>query len=243
MARVSASAVSHTDLSHRLRPVLDRARLEDSDSLWAGKLVEPDWVDPNYLMRIPAVASKAFLPQLHSIYTVGRSCTHFDTSRFVSRTVPAPDPGAHKQTITRKFVVSFNDDISVLTHTVDCSVDQPPWKSVQDTHSKQRNRTEATIRESQSRWDRKSSSSSRRMAVARALSLAMLLGLPARTTFDTSLGRLIADTGCGKDMVSNTTFTEDLWPDIVGKETIPFVCRPLMAEWSSIVRLVFGSRS
>ena len=47
------------------------------------------------------------------------------------------------------------------------------------------------------------------MAVARALSLAMLLGLPARITFDKSLGRLIADTGCGNDMVSNTTFSED----------------------------------
>ena len=47
------------------------------------------------------------------------------------------------------------------------------------------------------------------MAVARALSVAMLLGLPARTTFDTSLGRLIADTGCAKDMVSNTTLSED----------------------------------
>ena len=205
MARVSASAVGHPDLSHRLRPLLDQARLEDSDSLWAGKLVEPDWVDPNYLMRIPAVASKAFLPQLHSIYTVGRSRKHFDPNRFVSRAVPDPDPSSHKQTISRQIVVSFNDNISIIIHIVDCSDDQPPWKSVQQTHSKQRNRTEATIRESQSRWDRKSPSSSRRMAVARALSLAMLLGLPARTTFDTSLGRLIADTGCGKDMVSNTT--------------------------------------
>ncbi len=208
MARVSASAVSHTDLNQRLRPVLDQARLEDSDSLWAGKLVEPDWVDPNYLMRIPAVASKAFLPQLRSIYTVGRSHRRLKSFSSVSRTVPSPDPSALIQNITRDFVVSFDDNISIHKHIIDCNGNQPPWKSVQDTHSKQRNRTEATIRESQSRWDRKSPSSSRRMAVARALSLAMLLGLPARTTFDTSLGRLIADTGCGKDIVSNITFTE-----------------------------------
>ena len=198
MARVSASAVGHTDLSHRLRPLLDKARLEDSDSLWAGKLVEPDWVDPNYLMRIPAVASKAFLLQLRSIYTVGRSRKHIGSCRFVSRAVPDPDPSHHNRTISRQFVVSFSDDIIILTHIVDCSANQPPWKSVQQTHSKQRNRTEANIRESHSRWDRKSPSSSRRMAVARALSLAMLLGLPAGITFDTSLGHLIADTGCGK---------------------------------------------
>ena len=48
------------------------------------------------------------------------------------------------------------------------------------------------------------------MAVARAVSLAILLNLPARITFDAGLGRLIADTGCGKDMVSNTTFSNYL---------------------------------
>ena len=123
--------------------------------------------------------------------------------------MPDPDPCFHERTSSRQFILSFSDDIRILTYAFDCSVDQPPLISVQQTHTKQRNRTEAKICESQSRWDRKSPSSSRRMAVARALSLAMLLGLPARITFDTSLGRLIADTGCGKDMVSNTTFSED----------------------------------
>ena len=131
VARVSASAVAHPDLSHRLRPSLDQARLEDSDSLWAGKLVEPDWVDPNYLMRIPAVASKAFLLQLHSIYTVGRGRKHFGSDRFVSRDVPDPDPSFHNKTISRRFVVSFNDDITILTHIVDCSYSQPTWTSIQ----------------------------------------------------------------------------------------------------------------
>ena len=49
---------------------------------------------------------------------------------------------------------------------------------------------------------------SRRTAIASALSLAMLLGLPACTYANNRCGRLIADTGCGKDMVSESTFTE-----------------------------------
>ena len=130
MARVSASAVNRTDLGLRLRPLLDKARLEESDSLWAGKLVEPDWVDPNYLTRILAVASKAYLLELRSIYIVGHSRKHIDPSRFVFRDVPDPDPCFHNRTISRQFIVSFSDDISILIYTVDCSVDQPPWISV-----------------------------------------------------------------------------------------------------------------
>ena len=48
-----------------------------------------------------------------------------------------------------------------------------------------------------------------RTAIAGALSLAMLFGLPACTYANNRCGRLIADTGCGKDMVSEPTFTED----------------------------------
>ena len=50
---------------------------------------------------------------------------------------------------------------------------------------------------------------SRRSAVAKALSLAMLLGLPTAAIATDQLGRLIADTGCGKDMVGRNTFTEE----------------------------------
>ena len=50
---------------------------------------------------------------------------------------------------------------------------------------------------------------SRGTAIASALSLAMLLGLPACTYANNRCGRLIADTGCGKDMVSESTSTED----------------------------------
>ena len=50
----------------------------------------------------------------------------------------------------------------------------------------------------------------RRSAIAQALYLAMLLGLPAQTTAGIACDRLIVDTGCGKDMVSDKTFTESL---------------------------------
>ena len=43
----------------------------------------------------------------------------------------------------------------------------------------------------------------------RALSLAMLLGIPTAMAATDRVGRLIADTGCGKDMVGRNTFTED----------------------------------
>ena len=38
----------------------------------------------------------------------------------------------------------------------------------------------------------------------------MLLGLPAQTSAGIACGRLIVDTGCGQDMVSDKTFTEYL---------------------------------
>ena len=50
----------------------------------------------------------------------------------------------------------------------------------------------------------------RRSAKARALSLAVLLGLPAQTHAGVACGRRIVGTGCGKEMVSDTTFIESV---------------------------------
>ena len=54
---------------------------------------------------------------------------------------------------------------------------------------------------------------SRRSAIAKALSVAMLLRLPACTSANKSCGWLIADIGCGKDMVSESTFTQEFVSD------------------------------
>ena len=62
---------------------------------------------------------------------------------------------------------------------------------------------------------------SRGSAIARAFSLAMLVGLLAQTNAGIACGRLIVDTGCGKGMVSDKTFTESLLPATSKKRPNP----------------------
>ena len=62
---------------------------------------------------------------------------------------------------------------------------------------------------------------SRRSAIARALSLAMLFGILAHTSAGIACGRLIVDTGCGEDMVSDKTFTESCLRAYLKKRKIP----------------------
>ena len=123
--------------------------------------------------------------------------------------------------MTRQLLVRISDEVSVSEYVVCPELSSSVWRSTSGItrYARKRFDTEdypAYSGEPKSLYDDVleydkakcgSGCSSLRSAIARALSLASLLGLPARTScaYSRAFGghRLIADTGCGKDMVSN----------------------------------------
>ena len=150
------------------------------------KLLDPGWLDPDVFATI--AVRVACVAGLESIYTVGQG---------VSST---------------RGPVEFNDDVEVIPFTRDWDKDPSEWIAVKSTNKDKLRRTASpkihADRMSVQNLTPKVIAKSRRTAIASALSLAMLLGLPACTYANNRCGRLIADTGCGKDMVSETTFTD-----------------------------------
>ena len=151
------------------------------------KLLDPGWLDPDIFATI--AVRVACLAGLKSIYTVGQG---------VSST---------------RGPVKFNDIVDVVPFTRDWDKDPSEWIAVKSTNrhlwktaSPKIHADKVSVRD----LTPKVTAKSRRTAIASALSLAMLLGLPACTYANNRCGRLIADTGCGKDMVSETTFTDEL---------------------------------
>ena len=120
----------------------------------------------------------------------------------------------------RKVYIRFSE--SVMTKEFTVTDDSNSWKKVRSLSSSRIKSFDSSsgsgytgdvLGHSSNRpTNRKSPSkqSAVRLAVARALSLASLLGLPARTSCDQGLGCFIADTGCGKDMVGGNSLTDDL---------------------------------
>ena len=109
--------------------------------------------------------------------------------------------------------LKFEDDIEVILFIRDWVKYPSEWISVKSTSNDQLRRTFSpkiySGKVQVNNLSPKVTAKSRRTVIASALSLAMLLGLPACTYANNRCGRLIADTGCGKDMVSETTFTNE----------------------------------
>ena len=115
-------------------------------------------------------------------------------------------------------MVHFSDQVDTITFEVEGSGPDTQWRSTKHSSTSVRKSLDSNKSIGYSgihgfsaphgaRMPAKSGRSSARSAVARALSLAALLGLPACTSADMQCGKLIADTGCGKDMVGKNTFS------------------------------------
>ena len=123
--------------------------------------------------------------------------------------------------------MKFSDNVDTLVFQVPPHMTMPIWKSTRRSTRYSRkafdqNMSAGYVADPVSHYKslsgRRSSSTGTqdvaRGAIARALSLAALLGLPARTYClynNPARGSrgLIADTGCGKDMVSDSTFSKE----------------------------------
>ena len=107
--------------------------------------------------------------------------------------------------------VKFKDNVEVIPFTRDWDKDPSEWIAVTSTSKDKLRRTSSPKIDADkvpvNDLTPKVTAKSRRTAIASALSLAMLLGLPACTYANNRCGQLIADTGCSKDTVSETIVT------------------------------------
>ena len=221
------------------RSSVDEDLLNDPSTLYFTRLQEPGWIDPdvvnNHLPTGSACLAANSLPTLTSIYVSGRK--HRSLSHIKYRQEVFPLPG--KDNVTRQLLVRFSDAVSVREYHVCPEMSASVWRSTSGTSRYARKRFDTedspvhsggptSLYDDVLEYDKakcRTGGSSLRSAIARALSLATLLGLPARTTcaYSRHVGghMLIADTGCGKDMVSNSTFSDAYLADHSWKRTNP----------------------
>ena len=181
------------------RPDTDVHFLENTIGLNCRKLLDPGWLDPDMFATI--AVRVACITGLTGIYTDGRGAS------------------------STRGPVKFDIDVVVIPFTRDWDKDPSEWIAVKSTSKDKLRRTESPKIDLDKipvkNLTPKVTAKSRRSAIASAPSLAMLLGLPACTYANSRCGRLIADTGCGKDMVSESTFTEDLLTEHSVRRTNP----------------------
>ena len=162
--------------------------LEQTQSLRCQELIDPGWLDPD--MFATSAVRVACIAGLKSIYIVGQG---------VSST---------------KGPVKFEDNVEVVSFARDWDIDPSEWTAVRSTSNDKLRRTFSpriyADKVPVANLTPKVTAKSRRTAIAKALALTMLLGLPACTYASNRRGRLIVDTGCGKDMVSESTVTEEI---------------------------------
>ena len=194
------------------RPGADNKALQKSTRLYFTPLEEVGWIDPALVVEhaaLVAAKSRPF-PSLESIFkqrqSKSRVLPNFENSE---DSYEFPIGNIVYILVTEVFgIESFFEP--------DCK-----WRRVSTCSSSRLNRFDAhkTMGYSGVPLDRQrvisnanrlSDRSPSRSAIARALSLTSLLGLPARTACDLSQGSFIADTGCGKDMVGRNYFTPAL---------------------------------
>ena len=165
---------------------MDTQILHDDFSLAASKLLEPGWIDPDYVACIARLRkTRQFL--VDSVVSIlkykGSSAPIKQYSPSRSETLRF-----HNVSVDQQFCVTFCDEIDVTTFVVDdldsCSV----WRSVR-SHRKSVDQfdgkpTSYYEGKPRAKARRRGSASCACAAIASALSLATLLGVPARTIFD-----------------------------------------------------------
>ena len=158
----------------------------NNTSLHCRRLVEPGWIDPDVLDTTFS-CSVSHCADLQSIYVSSRahrSLLHLKDHVFVDT-----------RGIKRQQKVSFVCEPEERLFSAEWPKDPSLWIKLSGLDKRTRERT---FSDKQYQPKETTQARSRRSAIARALSLAMLLGLPAETSAGISCGRLIVDTGCGK---------------------------------------------
>ena len=122
----------------------------------------------------------------------------------------------------RTFAVRFCDKPDVVVHEVqpDGFISLYEWIPVRTMGNSVKEKKLYDTPEARYRIKR-AAAPARRSAIATALSLAALLGIPACSAASTGYARMIADTGCGKDMVSSHSFSRKLLEEHSRKRTNP----------------------
>ena len=169
----------------------------NTTSLHCRRLVEPGWIDPDVL-DYTFSCSVSHCADFQSIYVSSRahrSLLHHLKDHDVVDT----------KGITRQRKVSFVREPEVRLFSAEWSKDPSLWIRLSGLDKAKRKRT---FSDKIYQPKETTQARSRRSAIARALSLAMLLGLPAHTSAGIAGCRSIVDTACRKDMLSDKTFTE-----------------------------------
>ena len=132
--------------------------------------------------------------------------------------------------MSRKLFVRFSEPADITTFVQDAPWSACEWVSVHDlsrSNRAQYHEDDISPIEQRRKVKRLKQNSysafAGRRAIAKALSLSTLLGIPALTSqaYSAPTARFIADTGCGKDMVGSDTFSRQFMNDNSWRRSVP----------------------